>query len=124
MTHGRRRKRRKPTYPPLTAVARQIYRGCFGEPMPKGWRVEYVGFMRGALGLCVEREQRILVSWGDLKRSDALETIVHECVHVRHPKLRHGAEFRRLETRAMSRLWEAALAEANQRECGERRRRR
>jgi len=103
-----KRRKRKPAYPPLTAVARRIYRGCFGDPLPTGWRVEYVGFMRGALGLCIEKEKRVLLSWGDLKRSDALATLVHEFVHVRVPGLRHGAEFRRLEGAAMRQLWRRA----------------
>lgn len=124
-------------YESLTPIARSIYPACFnGEPFPRGWRVEWAGFMRGALGLCVYGERRILLSLGDLRtkrtrcpfyRSTApgsimyhgvsgyfgrpkciVETLVHEFVHQRTPGLRHGREFDALCRAATARLWEAA----------------
>ena len=62
---GRRRRRFK--MDSLTPVARAIWRAAFNdEPWPRGWRVEWAGFMRGAMGLAVYSERRVLLSFGDL----------------------------------------------------------
>lgn len=103
----RRRKWRPPNNP--TQPARQVWAALFpSEPWPKGWRVEWAGFMRGALGLCIYRERRILLSLGDCRRPKpgrgAVRTLVHEFVHVRCPKLRHGQEFRDIERRLCERV--------------------
>lgn len=95
---ARKRKWRGPNNP--TQPARQVWAYCFpGHPWPKGWRVQWVGFMRGAAGLTVWTEQRVLLSHGDAskKQSDVLGTLLHEFVHIRCPGLRHGPEFRGLE---------------------------
>jgi hypothetical protein len=105
----RRRRRKKEAYPRMTATARALYRGCFGEPMPKGWKVEWVGFMRGVRGLCCYGEKRILLNMGDVRQgNDALRTLVHEFIHVRFRGLRHGKEFRRLQASALANLWRRA----------------
>lgn len=103
----RRRRRKKPIYPPLTRIAAHLYLGCFDERMPRGWRVEFAGFMRGALGLCIPNEKRVLLSFGDFRKAcnDPLQTLVHEFIHIRFPSLRHGQEFRRLESHALANLW-------------------
>ena len=49
----------------ITQVARAIYRAAYGEPMPKGWTVVWVGFMRGAMGMCYYGSKRILLSRAD-----------------------------------------------------------
>jgi hypothetical protein len=132
-----RRECRAQAAPPLTPIARAVYLAAFnGEPLPRGWRVEWAGFMRGALGLCINSERRILLSLGDLRtkrtrptfyRSSApgcvvvhgvsgyydrpkciLEILVHEFVHSRTPGLRHGKEFDSLVRAAVARVWEAA----------------
>ena len=105
---ARRRKWRAPNNP--TAPAKQVWAALFpGEPWPRGWRVEWAGFMRGALGLCVYGERRILLSWGDFARprkdgKGPVETLAHEFVHVRCPDLRHGKEFASLEAELHRRL--------------------
>ena len=90
-----------------TTWARQVWKLAYpGEPWPKGWRVEWVGFMRGALGLTIYSERRVLLSLGDRKRNNPVATLVHEFVHVMFGHdLRHGQEFRRLERAALLRVW-------------------
>ncbi len=63
MTKKRRKKWRAPNNP--TATAKQVWKAVYDEPWPKGWRVEWAGFMRGALGLTIYGERRILLSWAD-----------------------------------------------------------
>jgi len=63
--------------------------------------------MRGALGLTSYTDRRIFLSYGDarhhhrvlgpLTNKGPVETLLHEFVHVRCPRLRHGAEFLALE---------------------------
>lgn len=106
-----RRKRwskgRRPKDP--QAAARQVWIAAYpGEPWPRGWHVQWVGFMRGALGLCLWDERRILLSWADANRNrdgyGVLGTLLHEFVHVRCPDLRHGPEFCALENAARVRV--------------------
>lgn len=100
---ARRRKWRPPNNP--TRAAQHVWRQVYpGDPWPRGWRVAWAGFMRGAMGLTYWSERRILLSHGDARRHPVLLTLVHEFVHVRCPDLRHGAEFRRLVNAAAERL--------------------
>jgi hypothetical protein len=65
------RRRRRWAAPVLcnpTAQAKQIWRYVYGEPWPTGWKVKWVGFMRGAAGLCQHSRKRILLSYGDAVR--------------------------------------------------------
>jgi hypothetical protein len=91
-----------------TGPAREVWAALFpGEPWPKGWKVRWAGFMRGALGLCIHGEKRILLSYGDHRRPGRhgpVETLVHEFVHLRCPRLRHGQEFRALERALFTRI--------------------
>lgn len=96
-----------------TGPARQIWAALFpGETWPKGWRVEWVGFMRGAAGLTIYTERRVLLSYGDAKARNAemkgwgaVDTLLHEFVHMRCGKsLRHGKEFMALENGLRIRL--------------------
>jgi hypothetical protein len=87
--------------------AKEIYARLWpGEKWPRGWRVEWAGFMRGALGLCLYGEKRILLSYADAKKkdSDVLRTVVHEFMHMRNRGLRHGKEWRQIEDRICARL--------------------
>lgn len=90
-----------------TPWARQVWKLAYpGEPWPKGWRVEWVGFMRGAAGLTIYSERRVLLSLGDRKRINPIATLVHEFIHMRcGHELRHGREFRSLERAALMRVW-------------------
>lgn len=105
---SRRRKWRAPNNP--TPQARQVWTALFPrEPWPKGWRVAWAGFMRGALGLCIYSERRVLLSHGDHKRPKAqrgpVDTLLHEFVHMRAGRdLRHGREFTGLENEFRRRL--------------------
>lgn len=91
-----------------TGPAKLVYAKLFPkESWPKGWHVQWVGFMRGVLGLTIWNERRILLSYGDAKsrRGHVLRTLVHEFVHMRAGKeLRHGREFTCLERRMLAKL--------------------
>ena len=94
-----------------THAARAVWAELFpGHPWPTGWRVEWAGFMRGALGMTIYSERRVLLSYGDAKvhhrhgRSGPVEVLLHEFVHLRSRGLRHGVEFRSLENGLRSRL--------------------
>jgi hypothetical protein len=91
----RRRAERARWTPPNnpTAPAKQVWRALFpGEPWPEGWRVRWVGFMRGASGFCSYAEREIRLSHGDFNGSrgkPVLATLIHEFVHLRSgPDLR------------------------------------
>ena len=99
----KRRRWKAPNNP--TTPARQVWRALWpGEPWPKGWRVVWVGFMRGASGLCDYSTQRILLNHSDGRWGPVLRTLVHEMIHVRHKGLRHGKDFRRIEDSLCLRL--------------------
>ena len=96
-----------------TRQARQVWSALFpSEPWPKGWRVRWAGFMRGAAGLTIYAERRVILSWGDARRRGAetkqwgaVDTLLHEFVHVRcGHQLRHGQEFARLENALRAKL--------------------
>jgi hypothetical protein len=93
----RKRKWKGPNNP--TAPSRQVWAALFpGEAWPRGWRVQWVGFMRGARGLTVYSERRVLLSYGDARKGDVVGTLCHEFVHMRCGySLRHGNEFKQLE---------------------------
>ena len=92
-----RRKRWRPPNDPMPQ-ARFIWKAVHDRPWPTGWKVKWVGFMRNCWGLTKWGTKEILLSYGDAKRADghAIDTLLHEFVHVRFPKLRHGREFDRL----------------------------
>jgi hypothetical protein len=96
-TKRRARKWKAPNNP--TPPSRQIWGALFpGHPWPKGWRVQWVGFMNGALGLCDYSTRRILLSYGDAVQSTKagkegpVEALLHEIVHMRGAR-KHGTEF-------------------------------
>ncbi len=102
-----RRKRWKAPNDP-TAAAKQVWQACYPErSWPRGWTVQWVGFMRGAMGLCDYGSRRVLLSYGDAKRrpGEIVQTLVHEFVHVINGhELRHGLEFDRLTAQALARI--------------------
>lgn len=65
----RRKKWKAPNNP--TVPARQLYRAIYGEPMPRGWRVEWAGFMRNTLGLTIWGRRLILLSYADARNRPA-----------------------------------------------------
>jgi hypothetical protein len=101
----RRKKWKAPNNP--TRAAKQIFKLAFPvREWPKGYRVEWAGFMRGALGLCLWDSRRIILSYGDAKKPNAqpVKTLVHELVHALNgPSFRHGAEFNRVVDAAFAR---------------------
>jgi len=52
-----------------------VWRAVYDEPWPTGWRVQWVGFMRGAQGLCQYSKKLILLSYGDAHREQTPEAI-------------------------------------------------
>ncbi len=113
---ARRRRWKAPNNP--TVQARQVWAALFpGHPWPKGWRVQWAGFMRGAMGLTIYSERRILLSYGDARKGDVVGTLCHEFVHMRSgPSLRHGREFRALENGLRERIGLSTMVEARARE--------
>ena len=110
----RRKKWKAPNSP--TAQARQVWAHVYpGEPWPKGWTVEWAGFMRGVYGLTLYGRRTILLSYGDARRGMAtsshgctgvVEVLCHEFIHMRCGKeLRHGRDFQRLQRAAIGRLY-------------------
>jgi len=67
----RRKKWKAPNNP--TVQARQLWRAVYGEPWPKGWKVKWVGWMRGAMGLCDYSAKTIVLNWGDFCRPKYVE---------------------------------------------------
>jgi hypothetical protein len=104
----------KAPVPNPTPMARQVWAQLWpDEPWPKGWRVEWVGFMRGVLGMCKPRSQRIILSYGDAKKANGVvvRTLVHEMLHMRcgktfGPKRNrwHSKDFYEIERRLYLRL--------------------
>lgn len=74
----RKRKWRPPNNP--TGPAKQVYRAIYGEPLPKGWRVEWAGFMRNASGLCIYGERRILLNYADFKKNPRIRKSTDDLV--------------------------------------------
>lgn len=99
-----RRRWKAPNDP--TPQAKAVWAALFPrEDWPKGWKVQWVGFMRGACGLTIYSERRVLLSWGDRKRRGPVDTLLHEFVHMRAGHdLRHGEEFRSLLNNFRDRL--------------------
>lgn len=110
-----RRKRwkrgRRPADP--QAQAKQVWRHVYpNDPWPKGLKVYWVQWMRGAMGLAEPgRRPTIKLSWADFNGKhtngdgrDVVATLIHEFIHIRHPDLRHGQDFARLQNAAWSRI--------------------
>lgn len=110
----RRKRRRKKWQPPNnpTLQARAIWRHVYpGDPWPRGWKVEWAGFMRNTVGLTLWESRRILLNYADARRGrNIVCTLVHEFIHVRFPQLRHGKDFERLVQSGCHRLgdWRAS----------------
>lgn len=97
---------RKPAPRNCTAQARQVWAAAYpGQPWPKGWRVELVPALGGYLGRCWYGRRLIELSInGERRFGGIIATLIHEFVHVRNRKLRHGPEFYRLTVRACERV--------------------
>lgn len=111
-----KRKWRAPNNP--TVQARILWRAIYHEPWPKGWRVEWAGFMRNTYGLTLWRSRRIVLSYADARRpkpdrfggtAGVLHVLVHEFTHLRFPGMKHGKEFTRLVEWGWNKLQEASL---------------
>src|SRR5277367_3757255 len=71
----------------LTARAKRIWRVLFKEPFPKKW--QFVWYFLGATD---HRCKQLLLVDG-LDDMAAIDTLVHEFVHVKFPHKRHGKGF-------------------------------
>jgi hypothetical protein len=89
-------------------AAKQVWRYLFpGEPWPTGWSVKWAGFMRNVHGLTLYGRKEILLCHADCARGmyPVVALLAHEFVHMRSgPDLRHGADFRRIESSLCARL--------------------
>jgi len=83
----------------LTKRAKRMWRVLFNEPFPKGWH--FVWYFLGATDHPCK--QLLLVDGLDDRR--AIDTLVHEFVHVKFPNKRHGKGFDKM-VRKMTRVAE------------------
>jgi len=111
----RKRPNKYPRFNP-TIPARQVYAYVYGQELDRTWRVSWRTFRR-RWGDCHYSNRRIRLNyrafaggWGSKAtgvwvRKPVLRTLIHEFTHLRHPGLRHGAQFERLIERAYGRLF-------------------
>jgi hypothetical protein len=66
----------------------KLYEKLFGEAPPAGWTIEW-----GIDGLTILQMKTIYLFCYNLQEEDALETVVHELLHVNSPHLEHGPIF-------------------------------
>jgi hypothetical protein len=113
----RRRKWKAPNNP--TVQARQIWRAVYGEPWPKGWKVKWVGFMRGASGLTSYAKREILINYGDAKaqptdlpaqKGSYLRAMAMAFWHSLYRRFDYGSDLRDIDTESY--LWWARIASA------------
>ena len=71
----------------LTARAKRIYKVCFDKKFPKGW--SFLWWFHGA----TDRHCKQLLHVGGLRDRRDMDTLCHELLHVRLPKMRHGKQF-------------------------------
>lgn len=94
-------KRRRKVLPKVsTAAMRQLYLAAFGDPMPRGWHVEWKHSIGHAMGRCCYGPRAVFLSYrhfgevGMFRGESVFETLIHEFVHLRcGPEFRHGPEF-------------------------------
>jgi len=108
------KRRWKAPAPDPTPMARQVWAYLWpDEPWPKGWHVEWAGFMRRTLGLCSPHRKRIILSYADAKKPNGvvLRTLAHELLHARLGRTMgrnrnrwHSPEFYEIENRVTARL--------------------
>lgn len=113
MKRREKRQTKKRWQPPVFDMGemRRLYRQLYDEPWPSGWSVRWVGWMPNRLGVCDYSDREIRLSYGDLgpgrkhnRCGEGIRVLLHEVVHMRAPKLRHGREFARLVRSAWERL--------------------
>jgi hypothetical protein len=96
------------------AQARQVWEAIWPlDPWPKGLKVYWVAYMRGAMGLALPSKVKptIKLSWADFNGKNGnkrgrgvVGTLIHEFIHIRNPRLRHGKDFIRLQNQARARI--------------------
>jgi hypothetical protein len=74
----------------LTARAKRIYKTCFNKKFPKGWN--FIWFFLGATDVHCKQ----LLHVGGLGTRQDMNTLCHELLHVRIPKMRHGKAFEKM----------------------------
>lgn len=122
-TKRRARKWKAPNNP-TPPIPPDLGRALSRPSVAKSWRVHWVGFMNGALGLCDYSTRRILLSYGDAGQSTKagkegpVEALLHEIVHMRGAR-KHGTEFLALVNALRERLgFERLTRGAGKRRCG------
>lgn len=76
-------------------VARRVYRHLFNTSLPKKWTVVWNDRLTKTAAITYEKPLwriEIATDW-----QAPLASLVHELIHVRHPKLKHGKLFSDLE---------------------------
>lgn len=115
-------------YPSLERLGRKLYHKLYGKPLPRRWRILWVGFIKEdgvankrLFGICNTNTKTIQLSWdlhskkgkhwGFIKKSHAgpLDTLLHELLHARFPDLNHGKKFNQLLRESWKRLHEIQL---------------
>lgn len=92
-----------------TCAAKQVWASLYHTPWPRGWRCvwrdDFPPEISDALGFCFDERKHIVLNWVLLKAdNEPLFNLVHEFMHLRFPRLRHGREFRRILSVTYARL--------------------
>jgi len=106
LAHGKGRRPQS-----LQEPARSLYRAAFNAPLPPGTKVvaSALASVRGWHGSCTRGRPATIVLYNTAHRDrNEVSTLVHEFIHLRNPRLKHGAEFERLVAAAVARVWTAA----------------
>jgi Protein of unknown function DUF45 len=86
----------------LTSLAHDLWRRAFGTPWPPGWTIAYGDLEKrrapdgvDACARCFYRRKKILISWRyhHARPGELPLTVLHELVHIRHPRDGHGQRF-------------------------------
>ena len=86
-----------PTQAENVRIAHELYRRLFNEDFPADWRIYF-----SSLGQCDWICKEIVISMQDAR--DAVFTLIHEFLHMRHPEWKHGERFAKEENRLLRKL--------------------
>jgi len=86
-----------------TRQAKQVWAAVYpGDPWPKGWRAVFKSSLTSSYGHCDYRAKTVALA--KRVRTDVVQTLIHEFVHVRNPGLKHGVTFNRLVRSGAARI--------------------
>lgn len=71
-----------------TKAAKQLYCKASGLFWPPGWKIIW-----NVAGMTIPQKRVIYLSFDKLRDNFDLETLIHEFVHMEHPRWKHGKYF-------------------------------